>query len=109
MKTIIAVIFLVFTIVFGLSAIDKYFNSSPTSTSSSIVNESSSDSSTSEQETIKIIITGEVVKPGTYNIEKGKYLEEVIQLAGGITSNADSSCFDYFLEFSRLRLPINTA
>ena len=99
MKMIIAVIFLVFTIVFGLSSIDKFFNTTTiTSTNNSISNiEESSESSADEEETIKVVLIGEVIKPGTYNVEVGQYLEAVIQLAGGITSNADSSCFDYFL------------
>ena len=96
MKTIIAVIFLVFTIVIGMSMIDQHFQT-PNTNSSIIVNESSSTSSSEEiQEQVKVILTGEVIKPGTYTIEKGLYLEEAIQLAGGITSNADSSCFNYF-------------
>lgn len=96
MKTIIAVIFLVFTIVIGMSMIDQHFQT-PNTNSSIIVNESSSTSSSEEiQEQVKVILTGEVIKPGTYTIEKGLYLEEAIQLARGITSNADSSCFNYF-------------
>ena len=96
MKTIIAVIFLVFTIVIGMSMIDQHFQT-PNTNSSIVVNESSSTSSSEEiQEQVKVILTGEVIKPGTYTIEKGLYLEEAIQLAGGITSNADSSCFNYF-------------
>lgn len=94
MKTIIAVIFLVFTIVIGMSLIDQHFQTPNTNASTTI--EANSSSVEEEIEEVNVILTGEVVKPGTYTIEKGLYLESALQLAGGITSNADASCFNYF-------------
>ena len=53
-----------------------------------------------QQEEVKVVITGQVINPGTYSVIKDEYLETVIQLAGGITANADSSCFNYFYMIS---------
>lgn len=36
-------------------------------------------------------IKGEVVNPGLYSLESGKRVSDVIQLAGGLTENADTS------------------
>ena len=94
MKTIIAVIFLVFMIIIGFSIIDKTFDSGDTSTP--IVESVSTSDDKENKETIKVIVSGEVENPGTYTVEKGSYLDEVLQLAGGVTSNADYSCFNYF-------------
>ena len=96
MKTIIAVIFLCFTIVIGFSMIEREFGP-VTSTNSGVLSEDEKSSSSEIEEEIKVILTGEIVNPGTYTIKKGEYLETALQFAGGITSNADSSCFDYFL------------
>lgn len=95
MKTIIAVIFLVFTIIIGMSVIDNHFQS-PIINNSSVSTSDIEETSFIEQEQVKVVLTGEVIKPGTYTIEKGLYLDAALQLAGGITSNADSSCFNYF-------------
>lgn len=44
-----------------------------------------------EIETSEIIcdISGEIISPGVYHIEKGKRLEDLIMLAGGLTEDAD--------------------
>lgn len=40
---------------------------------------------------IKVDIKGEVKKPGVYEVEINKRISDVISLAGGVTSNADTS------------------
>ena len=46
---------------------------------------------------LKVEITGQVEHAGNYLVEKGKNLEDVISIAGGITNNADEKC--YFLDY----------
>lgn len=41
------------------------------------------------QELIKVYITGEITYPGVYEIVKGARLEDVVELAGGVTADAD--------------------
>ena len=98
MKTIIAVIFLVFAIVIVMSVVDQHFQIPITNSSIEATN--SEDTSSIQQEEVKVVITGQVINPGTYSVIKDEYLETVIQLAGGITANADSSCFNYFYMIS---------
>ena len=94
MKTIIAVIFLVFTIIIGMSMIEESFSTPNVNGTQTIVEESHQESSEVLQ--VKVILTGEVVKPGTYTININDYLDSAIQLAGGTTSKADYSCFNFF-------------
>lgn len=96
MKTIIAVIFLVFVVVIGMSAIEQnnaiFYNSLNGNT---ITTE---DVSTSiEEASVKVNLTGQIQEPGEYSITKGSYLQEAIEKAGGLTSLADLDCFDFYL------------
>ena len=93
MKQIIAVIFLVFVIVIGMSIVEA---NDPNRIQDSVSIQEESVSQI-EQEKITINITGEIRKPGEYNVEIGLYLEDVIAQAGGITTKADEDCFDYYL------------
>lgn len=98
MKTIVGVIFLVFLIIIGMSEIEKdralFYNSLGYSISAETDSNSTSEES---EQTIEVNITGEVNNPGTYEIKSGGYLEEIIDQAGGVTSLADTDCFDYYL------------
>ena len=100
MKTIIAVIFLVFAIIIGMSVIDrqqKVFENSLYGTQ-----EISQEEETSEaEEKVTVNITGEVQKPGKYTIAQGSFLDDVIEKAGGITSAADTDCFSFYLEIEK--------
>jgi len=49
-----------------------------------------------ETEVISITISGEVKKPGTYDVDSGSYLNVVIEKAGGLNATADSECFDEY-------------
>ena len=42
-------------------------------------------------EVVKVDIKGEVKKPGVYELESSKRINDVIKLAGGLTNNADTS------------------
>lgn len=61
---------------------------------------SSSEESGTSSSKVKIILSGEVNKTGTYSIVKGATLSDAIEAAGGSTSNADSRCYDKNLEIS---------
>ena len=49
---------------------------------------------------ISVKLIGEVKNPGTYIMEEGSKLEDLIACAGGVTDNADERCYtlDYLLE-----------
>ncbi len=46
---------------------------------------------TIETELYKVDIKGEIIHPGIYSVEKEKRVMDVIELAGGLTENADTS------------------
>lgn len=99
MKTIIAVIFLVFSIIIGLTAIDTgkaYLDKQLGLTSQDNSNSIALSNSEEIAEIVKVTLHGEVQSPGTYEIENGIFLQEALEKAGGITSLADESCFDYY-------------
>lgn len=55
----------------------------------------------SEQEgTLTVTVSGEVVRPGTYVLTEDSLLEDLLEVASGITGNADARCYytDYVLE-----------
>lgn len=93
MKQIIGVVFLVFVIIIGMIVVEANDPNRKNNTES-IVEESSS---IEYEEKIIITISGEVNKPGVYETDVGNYLQEVINQAGGITNNADETCFNYYL------------
>lgn len=97
MKTIIGVIFLVFVIIIGLSAVDNQNNINHEQIKGSIEIEEEVMNSEEIEAKVKVVLTGEIKKPGTYYVYKNDYLIDAIDLAKGITSNADESCFDYYL------------
>ena len=96
MKTIIAVIFLVFIIIIGMTTIEKqnalFYNSLSGSVASDEYN-----TNTQNATILKVTISGEVQVPGKYEVIEGSYLDDVIEQAGGITSMADLYCFDNYL------------
>ncbi len=58
------------------------------------------DNSNTTSGTISVSISGEVKKAGTYALEDNTTLEELIGVAGGLTTNADDCAFNtsYLLE-----------
>lgn len=53
-----------------------------------------SPSETTPMKTFPVYVTGEVVKPGIFEIKEGTYLYELIECAGGFTSEAAQEAFN---------------
>ena len=87
---IIALIVTVIAIV-AFAAVENVTNQMVGTTSSSLE---------SDADTLSITISGEVTRPGTYILEVGSTLNEVLKKASGATSNADPLSFntDYVCE-----------
>ena len=45
------------------------------------------------KDTIKVSIEGEVEAEGSYLLEEGSNLDDLIEVANGLTDNADTLCF----------------
>lgn len=58
-----------------------------------IVQNSITETSSLANDFMTVTLSGEIQKPGTYIIQKDKTLGDVIQLAGGTTTNADEHAF----------------
>lgn len=99
MKQIIAVIFLVFVVIIGMNYVTYLDPNNKTSYQSGelITTDENGESESVIEEVIKVNITGEVEKPGSYEGKLGCFLEEIISKAGGVTKKADELCFDYYL------------
>lgn len=50
--------------------------------------------SQSEQSYFSVTVSGQVVRPGTYVMDEGNRLFDLIETAGGLTNNADDRCYD---------------
>lgn len=89
MKTILIIVGITLVCLIGFGTIGK-ITDSITETSNSLV----------DKNVLTLTITGNVKKPGTYRLEMGKVLIDLIEAAGGTTSNADPLAFDvsYALE-----------
>lgn len=88
MKTIILVAFFTICYVVCMDLVNKYMSSIDFETIES--NNEIAPSST----IYSISITGSVVNPGTYTVSKNSTLGYLITLAGGLTSEADITCFN---------------
>lgn len=49
-----------------------------------------------DDDNISVGVSGEVVRPGNYTLALGSSMADLIEAAGGVTSNADEKC--YFFE-----------
>ena len=88
MKTIVLVAFFTICYVVCMDLVNKYMSSidfNQIETSSEVVNSSS---------IYTVSISGQVVNPGTYTINKGATMGQLISLAGGINQEADVTCFN---------------
>lgn len=94
MKTIVLVAFFTICYVVCMDLVNKYMSSIEfeTNSNSSVV--------TSSSNVYSATISGEVTNPGTYTVTKDSTLGYLITLAGGLTENADITCFNsnVFLE-----------
>lgn len=83
-KILIGVLAAAFVVIIGFMVIDPKVNNNVTTPTSS-----------SNENVTTITIEGEVNKPGTYTVDEGSTMGELITLAGGITSIADERSFYY--------------
>ena len=106
MKTIVLVAFFTICYVVCMDLVNKYMNNIQFETING-------DSQTINSSNIyTVTITGEVNNPGTYNVTKDASLGYLISLAGGISTNADITCFNsnlivengesYYIPFTNL-------
>lgn len=56
--------------------------------------------SSESEESVKVTVSGQVTRPGTYVMELNSTLGELIEVASGVTANADELAYDtsYILE-----------
>ncbi len=86
-------IFEISVIVFGLVILGWYLSSVTKVTTLVVDNEYN----VQNDETVQVILGGEVKSPGTYSVKQGTLLYDVIRMAGGVTDKADLSSFDLSL------------
>ena len=85
-KAIIAVVVVTVVVLLALTMVERF--------SGSVKPEETSHSYEPEGEQFEVTISGEVKRPGTYLVKEGKTLGDLIDAAGGQTSNADERAFD---------------
>jgi len=85
-KTIIAIVVTTVVVLIIMAVVDK--------TTSSIVSSTPKSSSVSVSDTLQVTITGEVNHTGTYLLALKTSLGDLLDAAGGATSNADSKAYD---------------
>jgi competence protein ComEA len=85
-KIIIIVLIVTVISIVAFSALENVSNG--------IVSNSYASSVLSDSDTISITITGEITRPGTYIVDLGATLAEVLKKASGATSNADPLAYN---------------
>lgn len=85
-KAIIAVLIVTVVVLIALSAVDHF--------TGTVTENSSSNTYESEKDSFEVTISGEVKRPGTYLVKEGLFLSDLIESAGGLTSNADEKAFN---------------
>ena len=93
MKVIIGVVIFVFTVISGLQMIEK----NKASFYASLNQEGLSEEINMQEENIKITLSGNVSKPGSYVLESGSSLESALELAGGVLTDTDYDAFNLYL------------
>ncbi len=86
-KAIIVVIVVTIVVLVALTVVDNFTGSVSGDYESSHVYES-------EEEKFEVSINGEIKRSGTYLVSEGSSLSDLIDSAGGLTSNADEKAFD---------------
>jgi len=85
-KTIIAIVITTVVVLIIMAVVDK--------TTSAIVSSTPKSSNVSVSDTLQVTITGEVNHTGTYLIALKSGLADLLDAAGGATSNADPKAYD---------------
>lgn len=90
----IIIIGIVVTVVglFALSAVKKVTTNDNTSLNGYPTTE------VVDEEDVKVVISGEINHPGSYYISQEETLGDLITMAGGVTTNADETCYEVSLQ-----------
>ena len=83
-KFLIGVVIAAFIVIIGFLVIDPNLNQASNPNLNPITNSENLNA---------ITIEGEVEKPGTYVLEDGVTMSDLILAAGGLTTNADERCY----------------
>ena len=94
-KTIIIVIIITVVTLVALAAVDRFANDVTAPNTSLAYSEKDSDS-------LEVTISGEISHEGTYLLPLNSTLRDLIDGAGGMTSNADQKAFNLDLELRLL-------
>lgn len=84
-KVLIAVLVVTVAMIVVFTCIDPNIANSVANTATTLV---------TNIDKVNVSIDGEVVRPGTYLLEINTSLSNLIEVAGGVTSNADELAFD---------------
>lgn len=85
MKTILIIVAVTMACVLGFGAISKFTDGGLSPGTTQVVD---------DPNRLTTTVTGNVKKPGTYRLEYGKTLLDLLDAAGGTTTNADPLAFD---------------
>ena len=85
-KAFIAVIIATIALIIVFQAIDPNNNS--------VINNPNNTTSVVEGDNLSVSINGEITRPGTYYVDLNSTLEDLISVAGGVTSHADELAYD---------------
>jgi competence protein ComEA helix-hairpin-helix repeat region len=85
-KTIIAIVLTTVVVLIIMAVVDK--------TTSKIVSSTPVSSQASTADTLQVTVTGEVNHTGTYLLKLESTLQDLLDSAGGTTSNADPKAYD---------------
>jgi len=85
-KAIMAVLIITIVMIIALSAVESAMNGQ-TTTAGSV-------STIEDEGKIEVTLDGELAHPGTYLIELGSDLGDLLDAAGGVTGNADARAYD---------------
>ena len=85
-KTIIAIVLTTVVVLIIMAVVDK--------TTSKIVSSTPTSSQASVSDSLQVTITGEVNHTGTYLLALNSTLSDLLDAAGGATSNADAKAYD---------------
>ncbi len=87
-KTIIIIISITVVTLIALAVVDNFANNLGTDTTSSQTYQSS------DKDSLEVTISGEITHAGTYLVSSGSTLEDLVDAAGGVTSNADPKAYN---------------
>lgn len=82
LKIIICVVAVTFIVIVGFLVIDPKVNNNTSETTTSL-----------NSNVYSVTVEGEVNKTGTYSLEEGSTIYDLIQAAGGVTNNADELAY----------------